>query len=182
MWSLPVFNLQRQSYTCPITLGPRSYCQFGIELDFTNQRYGAMATKALLVSSTPEVLPSCWHYKSPWYAVYSNTTAQQLDYWGRLKKLSRMSLRRQRERYILLHMWKILHGSISNDLNINFTSRPQTGIKAVGPPYEGVLLLATRASMTIHTLLLAHVSGTSLWSRDIHPLIPTPSWNGERIV
>ena len=35
---------------------------------------------------------------------------QHLDYWGRLKKLSLMSLQRRRERYLLLHMWKILHG------------------------------------------------------------------------
>ena len=44
-----------------------------------------------------------------------------------------MRLQRQRERYLLLHMWKILHGSIINDLKINFTSRPWTGIKAVFP-------------------------------------------------
>ena len=58
---------------------------------------------------------------------------QHLDYWERLQKLSLMSLQRRRERYILLHMWKILHGSVSNDLLISFVSRPRTGIKSVVP-------------------------------------------------
>ena len=62
---------------------------------------------------------------------------QHLDYWKRLKKLSIMSLQRRRERYILLHMWKILHGSVSNDLGIQFVSRPRTGFKAVVPPLRG---------------------------------------------
>ena len=39
--------------------------------------------------------------------------AQHLNYWERLCKLSIMSLQRRRERYILLHMWKILHGYVS---------------------------------------------------------------------
>ena len=124
---------------------------------------------------------------------------QHFDYWGR-------------ERYILLHMWKILHGSISSDMKINFISLQdlELALKQLSPPYEWVLLLTTRTSMTIRSLLLAHVSETvflvtstgwknlnpskynshpcsgrsltSLRSRDIHPLIPTPSWNGERIL
>ena len=59
---------------------------------------------------------------------------QGLDYWARLQKLSLMSLQRRRERYILLHMWKILHGTVSNDLKIAFVKRPRTGVKAVIPP------------------------------------------------
>ncbi|XP_068223847.1 uncharacterized protein [Palaemon carinicauda] len=63
--------------------------------------------------------------------------SQHLNYWERLKKLSIMSLQRRRERYILLHMWKILHGSVSNDLKIKFVSRHRTGFKAVVPPLRG---------------------------------------------
>ena len=59
--------------------------------------------------------------------------SQDLDYWERLKKLSLMSLQRRRERFILLHMWKILNGSVSNDVEIEFVSRPRTGIKALVP-------------------------------------------------
>ena len=35
---------------------------------------------------------------------------QHLDYWQRLKALKLMSLQRRRERYMLIHMWKILNG------------------------------------------------------------------------
>ncbi|XP_068240276.1 uncharacterized protein [Palaemon carinicauda] len=63
--------------------------------------------------------------------------SQHLNYWEKLKKLSIMSLQRQQERYILLHMWKILHGTVSNDLKIKFVSRPRTGFKAVVPPLRG---------------------------------------------
>ena len=31
-------------------------------------------------------------------------------------------------------MWKILNGTISNDLGVQFVSRPRTGFKAVVPP------------------------------------------------
>ena len=58
---------------------------------------------------------------------------QHLDYWERLQKLSLMSLQRRRERYVLLHMWKIRHGQVSNDLRVSFVTRPRTGIKAVIP-------------------------------------------------
>ena len=40
-----------------------------------------------------------------------------LNYWERLKKLSLFSLQRRRERYIILHMWKILNSKTSNDLS-----------------------------------------------------------------
>ena len=58
---------------------------------------------------------------------------QDLDYWEKLQKLSLMSLQRRRERFIILTMWKILHGQTSNDLNIMFQTRPRTGTKAVVP-------------------------------------------------
>ena len=44
-----------------------------------------------------------------------------------------MSLQRRRERFIILTMWKILHGQTSNDLNIMFQTRLRTGTKAVVP-------------------------------------------------
>ena len=132
---------------------------------------------------------------------------QHLDYWGRLTKLSLMSLQRQRERYLLLHMWKILHESISNDLKIVFTSRPRTGIKAVVPslgvaayhqslydnsfavigPHSGTVFLVTSTGWKnlnpskYNSHPCSGRSLTSLRSRDTQSLIPTPSWNGERI-
>ena len=85
---------------------------------------------------------------------------QHLDYWERLQKLSLMSLQRCRERYILLHMWKVLHGSVSNDLRISFVTRPRTGVKAVVPPLKGG---ATTYHQTVYDNSFA-VIGPRLWN------------------
>ena len=45
---------------------------------------------------------------------------QGLSYWDRLKKLGLMSLQRRRERYVILHLWKICQGAVPNDLDIQF--------------------------------------------------------------
>ena len=58
---------------------------------------------------------------------------QHLDYWARLKSLKLMSLQRRRERYIILHMWKVLHGCVPNDLDIKFLNPSRLGIRAVVP-------------------------------------------------
>ncbi|KAL5257662.1 hypothetical protein ACHWQZ_G012546 [Mnemiopsis leidyi] len=62
---------------------------------------------------------------------------QELDYWERLQKLSLMSLQRRRERYIVLHVCRLRHGDVSNDIRIEFVERPRTGIKAKIPPLKG---------------------------------------------
>ena len=59
---------------------------------------------------------------------------QHLHYWERLKTLSLMSLQRCRERYIVMHMWKIRHGLTSNDLQIQFAEHSRLGIQAIVPP------------------------------------------------
>jgi hypothetical protein len=58
---------------------------------------------------------------------------KHLDYWSRLKALNLMSLQRRRERYIILQMWKILHGQCPNDLAIQFLEPSRHGIKAKVP-------------------------------------------------
>ena len=57
-----------------------------------------------------------------------------MHYWDCLVHLSLMSLQRRREKFIILHMWKILHGNTSNDLNVQFVARPRFGNLAVIPP------------------------------------------------
>ena len=58
---------------------------------------------------------------------------KDMHYWDRLVHLSLMSLQRRRERFIILHMWKILHQRTSNDLQVQFISRPRFGNLAVIP-------------------------------------------------
>ena len=43
---------------------------------------------------------------------------KELDYWSRLKILKIRSLQRRREKIIILHAWKILHGFYPNDINL----------------------------------------------------------------
>lgn len=84
----------------------------------------------------------------------------ELDYWERLQKLSLMSLQRRRERYIILHMWKILHGVSSNDLDVKFVTRPRTGTQAVVP------FLRKKSSAAHQTLYDSSfaVMGPKLWN------------------
>ena len=58
---------------------------------------------------------------------------QHLDYWQRLKALDIMSLQRRRERYIIIHMWKILNGACPNDVGIRFCAPSRLGTKAAVP-------------------------------------------------
>ena len=46
---------------------------------------------------------------------------QHLNYWQRLKALNLMSLQRRRERYLIIHMWKVLHCKCPNDIGIQFS-------------------------------------------------------------
>ena len=57
---------------------------------------------------------------------------QAINYWDRLKRL-KLLLQRRRERYIILTMWKILHGNIPNDINVQFRPESRLGIQAIIP-------------------------------------------------
>ena len=54
---------------------------------------------------------------------------QGLLYWDRLKKLGLMSLQRRRERYVILHLWKIWQGAVPNDLDIQFYDHTRLGTR-----------------------------------------------------
>ena len=56
-----------------------------------------------------------------------------ITYWERLKKLKLMSLQRRRERFIILTMWKILHGEIPNEVNVRFRPQARLGVQAIVP-------------------------------------------------
>ena len=59
---------------------------------------------------------------------------QNLNYHDRLVKLKLMSLQRRRERYIIIHMYKVLQSISPNDTNIQFIFSDRRGIQAVIPP------------------------------------------------
>ena len=50
-----------------------------------------------------------------------------LNYWERLKALKLYSLQRRRERYCMVHVWKILNSVAPNDINMSFRHNPRLG-------------------------------------------------------
>jgi len=58
---------------------------------------------------------------------------QHLSYWERLEHLNMMSLHRRRERYLIIHMWKIRMTQVPNDLKIKFQYNDRLGLKALVP-------------------------------------------------
>ena len=55
-----------------------------------------------------------------------------LNYWQRLNELRLYSVQRRRERYIIIYMFKIIHGLVPN-CGISFTTNPRTGIHVKVP-------------------------------------------------
>ena len=55
------------------------------------------------------------------------------SYWERLRGLRLMSLQRRRERYTILHLFKILNNLAPNDLNIKFNTSDRRGTLALVP-------------------------------------------------
>ena len=59
---------------------------------------------------------------------------RHLPYWERLAALGLMSLQRRRERYIVIHIFKILHDMAPNDLNMEFYESNRRGNICKLPP------------------------------------------------
>ena len=55
------------------------------------------------------------------------------NYWDRLKELRLCSLQRRRERYMIIHVWRILQGICPNDISMVFRNNQRLGIKIVLP-------------------------------------------------
>ena len=56
-----------------------------------------------------------------------------MNYWDRLKELKLKSLQRRRERYSIIHIWKLLHGVCPNDIKMEFKEHPRLGFKVLLP-------------------------------------------------
>ena len=69
---------------------------------------------------------------------------KELTYWDRLKKLKILSLQRRRERYCIIHVWKILNGLAPNDLEFQFSTHQRLGIRASIPPINKKAQLSVR--------------------------------------
>ena len=63
-------------------------------------------------------------------------SCKNLNYWERLKKLQILSLQRRRERYSIIHVWKIYNEHSPNDIKMNFYSTERLGVRLRIPVYN----------------------------------------------
>ena len=61
---------------------------------------------------------------------------QKLGYWERLAVLNLQSLQRRRERYAVIHMWKIYNGLVPNGIGLEFTETSRHGPRAILPGFN----------------------------------------------
>ena len=59
---------------------------------------------------------------------------RDMDYHSRLKALELQSLQRRRERYSIVHIWKIINGVAPNDIDIQYSQNARRGLKVLIPP------------------------------------------------
>ena len=82
------------------------------------------------------------------------------NYWERLKTLKIMSLQRRRERYTIIHTWKIASGAAPNDIGMIFNTNQRRGLKAIVPSlYPGA-----QRSVSTHYHNSFGVKAAFLWN------------------
>ena len=83
-----------------------------------------------------------------------------MSYWDRLKALGLQSLQRRRERYIIIHAWKLLNNIAPNDIKMEFQYNQRLGWRAKLPTHNRK---ATEAAKTLYDSSFA-VLGAKLWN------------------
>ena len=85
---------------------------------------------------------------------------KHLNYWERLEYLDLFSLQRRRERYIIIHVWKVYQHIAPNDLDIVFYYNDRLGVKAKIPPLPKQ---SKESANTLYNNSFA-VIGPTLWN------------------
>jgi hypothetical protein len=85
---------------------------------------------------------------------------KHLGYWDRLKALNLMSLQRRRERYIIIHVFKIIHDLAPNDINMQFQHTNRRGLCCRVP----LLIKNCKAKHQSQYDDSFHVVGARLWN------------------
>ena len=81
------------------------------------------------------------------------------SYWEKLRELNIQSLQRRRERYCMVHMWKIINNYAPNDLGFELYTSPRLGIKVKPKP----LVVSSSKHQTTRDNSFIHV-GPLLWN------------------
>ena len=95
-----------------------------------------------------------------------------MTYWERLSALNLHSLQRRRERYILIHTWKINRGLVPNDLHVTFIEHRRHGTQAKVPAFNRE---ANAKAKTCYDNSF-HVKAARLWN-----IIPSHTKNFESL-
>ena len=82
------------------------------------------------------------------------------NYWERLSTLKLQSLQRRRERYMIIHTWKIINGKVPNDINLEINDHKRLGTRLVLPKLSRD---ASRAALTAYDNSFA-VRAVKLWN------------------
>ena len=85
---------------------------------------------------------------------------QDLNYWERLEKLKLLSLQRRRERYSIIHVWKMLNNQAPNDIHLQSYPRDRQGLKIRLPQINS----KTQASVTTDFFNSFKVKASRLWN------------------
>ena len=64
------------------------------------------------------------------------SSCKDISYWERLAKLKILSLQRRRERYMIIHVWKIYNGYVPNDIDMKFRTNGRLGVKVDLIPFN----------------------------------------------
>ena len=126
-----------------ITDAARKMCSWILSVFATRDELTMMTLYNSLVRSRVEFCCPLWHTNKVEDIIkiesIQRTFTSKIEgysdftYWERLIHLRLMSLQRRRERYILLHLFKVLHDTAPNDPKINFTTSDRRGVLAVVP-------------------------------------------------
>ena len=126
-----------------ITDGARKMCSWILSVFETRDELTLMTLYKSLVRSRVEYCCPLWTTNKVEDIIKIETIQRtltskvegcgELSYWQRLKYLKLMSLQRRRERYSILHLFRILHNTAPNDININFNNSDRRGILATVP-------------------------------------------------
>jgi hypothetical protein len=83
-----------------------------------------------------------------------------LNYWERLSVLNLQSLQRRRERYMIIHVWKMLNNLSPNDIGMQFTDNARLGKKVKIPAFNKA---APLSAVTLYDSSFAVHAG-KLWN------------------
>ena len=85
---------------------------------------------------------------------------RHLPYWERLKQLKITSLQRRRERYIIIHIYKIANNLAPNDINISFYQTKRRGSCIIIPP----VIKQSKTKYQTQFDSSFHVTGGKMWN------------------